>query len=180
MGKAEESLNGGPANEADRAFADEFQKRLETLYEKVQSDRRVVDANRAYATCMAGKGFPEIDKQQAAYEKVSEKMQPLYESMNGGTSGGFVTGAAGAPATAVVAVPSGGDGTGGPTFDPVKLAEVKTYELAVAKADLACGKDVMKASYEVSVELEQAFVDENAADLARYKDVSGRVGGMGG
>jgi hypothetical protein len=176
--KGDEALNG-VASDADKTFMEDFNKRLETLYQKVQADKRVVDANRAYATCMADKGFPEIDKQETAYQKVSEKMQPLYESMGGGVTS--VGGAA--PATIAVggAIPvEGDDGTGGPKFDPAKLAEVKTYELGVAKADLACGKDVMRIGYEVNVELEQQFVDENAADLSRYKDLNDRgAGGMG-
>lgn len=176
----EAAAGGGAATEADQTFMNEFNTKMNALYEKVQADRRVVDANRAYATCMAGKGYPEIDKQQTAYEKVSEKMNPLYESMDGngpGSEGGATT-------ATVAATPAGGDGGAGftpPTFDPVKLKEVNTYELGVAGADLACGKDVMKVQYEVQLELEQQFVDENGADLARYKELSDRgVGGMGG
>jgi hypothetical protein len=178
FGKAEEALNGGKVTDEDQAFAEDINKRLETFYQQLQADKRVVEANREYATCMSGKGFPEIDKQQAAYEKVSEKMNVIYESMNGPTmtneDGSTMATIAGAPLPA-----EGGGGTGAPQVDQAKLAEIKTYELAVAKADLECGLDVARTTYEVSLELEQRFVDENTADLARYKEINERQGGMG-
>lgn len=174
FGKADESLNGKVTDE-DQAFAEDINKRLETFYQQLQADKRVVEANREYATCMSGKGFPEIDKQQTAYDKVSEKMNVIYESMNGGME--VPEGDGGTMAT--IALPAGGDGgTGAPQVDQAKLAEIKTYELAVATADLECGLDVARITYEVSLELEQRFVDENTADLARYKEINERQGGM--
>lgn len=183
QGEGEKAVNGGGASEADQTFMNEFNEKMNALYQKVQADRRVVDANRAYAACMAEKGYPEIDKQERAYEKVSEKMQPLWEAQGTGMASETDASGGATAATVVAAQPIEGGGPGGftpPTFDPVKLKEVNDYEIGVAKADLACGKDVMKIQYEVQIELEQQFVDENAADLARYKDLNDRgVGGMG-
>ena len=170
MGTAMQATNGGASNPADKAFVDDFQKRLSTMFEKLQSDPRVVAAGRVYATCMAGKGYPEIDKPDSAQQKVSEKMNSAM-GFDGGS--GSATAATIAVAASTAAKPDEASGQPGPPpFDPVKLAEVKTYELGVAKADLACGKDVMKTSYEVSQELEKAFVEDNKADVARYKEVA--------
>ena len=77
QGTAMQAANGGANNPADKAFVDDFQKRLSTMYEKVQSDPRVVAAGRTYATCMAGKGYPEIDKPDTAQQKVSDKMNSV-------------------------------------------------------------------------------------------------------
>ena len=179
QGKAEAALTASSGGtDADRAFMDEMNKRIQTFFEKSQADPRVVAANRGYATCMAGKGFPEIDKQETAYSKVSEKMSGLY----GGDSG--PGGAATSVAVAVATTAVGGDPTKfePPQIDQAKLAEVKTYELAVAKADLACGKDVQKTSFEVSSELEKAFAEANKADLDRLGALTkaGVRGGQGG
>ena len=166
QGKAEAAVTASSGGtDADRAFMDDMNKRIQTFFEKTQADPRVVAANRAYATCMAGKGYPEIDKQETAYQKVSDKMSALYGGDSG--SGGAATSVAVAVAVATTAV--GGDPTKfeAPQLDQAKLAEVKTYELAVAKADLACGKDVQKTSFEVSSELEKAFAEANKADLDR-------------
>lgn len=174
-GEGEKAVGGaGSASPADQAFMDDFNQRLNKLYESVQADRRVVEANRAYAACMAEKGYPEIDKQELAYQKVSDKMQPLWDSQ-----AAFDYEASGKDgAAAATTVVGSGAGFTPPTFDPVKLKEVNDYEIGVAKADLACGKDVMKAQYEVTQELEQKFVDDNAADVERYKTLNDN--GLGG
>lgn len=176
-GEGEKAVTGGGGTDADKAFVEEFNQRINKLYESVQADRRVVDATRAYATCMADKGYPEIDKQEKAYEQVSNKMQPLWEAQGAGMVGEDDSGSSGAVAATIVV--GGQNGVGPtPTFDPVKLKEVNDYEIGVAKADLACGKDVMKTTYEVSQELEQKFVDDNAADVERFKQLNDN--GLGG
>jgi hypothetical protein len=172
QGAAMQAMNGGANNPADKAFVEDFQKRLSTLFEKVQSDARVVAANRAYATCMAGKGYPEIDKPDTAQQKVSEKMNAAMGSDDGSGSATAATVAVAVAGTAAKPVDGANSESGPPPFDPAKLAEVKTYELGVAKADLACGTDVLKTSYEVQHELEKAFVEQNKADVARYKEVA--------
>ena len=183
QGKAEAAVTASSGGtDADRAFIDDMNKRIQTFFEKTQADPRVVAANRTYATCMAGKGFPEIDKQETAYNKINEKMSGLYGGDSG--SGGAVATVAAAP-VAVATTAVGGDPTKfePPQLDQAKLAEVKTYELAVAKADLACGKDVQKTSFDVTSELEKAFADANKADLDRLGALTKagvRSGGQGG
>ena len=183
QGKAEAAVTASSGGtDADRAFIDDMNKRIQTFFEKTQADPRVVAANRTYATCMAGKGFPEIDKQETAYNKINEKMSGLYGGDSG--SGGAVATVAAAP-VAVATTAVGGDPTKfeAPQLDQAKLAEVKTYELAVAKADLACGKDVQKTSFDVNSELEKAFADANKADLDRLGALTKagvRSGGQGG
>lgn len=56
-------------------------------------------------------------------------------------------------------------------LDSEQRAEVREYELALAPADFECQqRHVLGPRRAVTLELEQAFIDDNHAELARYRD----------
>lgn len=139
---------GGAAGAENDAFAP-LQQEMSALYERIENDARVVGARTAWSDCMADAGYPGYTDIYDASTDVSDRAtEVLGERMD--------------PAAA----------------DPAALQELRTYEIAVATADLACRVDYDAAHREAQTELEQAFIDDNRAELEQYRDAiaAGDVG----
>jgi hypothetical protein len=130
------------------AFAP-LQQEMSALYERVEGDQRVVDARTAWSSCMADAGHPGLADIYDGSTEVSDRATALMgETLD--------------PAAA----------------DPAAVEELRTYEIAVATADLACRVDYDAVHQEVQTELEQSFIDEHRAELEQYRDAiaAGSVG----
>ena len=164
-GKADE-VAGPDLSAFDGLFDD-----LGALYERVNNDPRVIEAQRAWADCMAAAGFGDFGAPDEARESVFSRMNELYGDGDGDDA------------------EDGGSGQsirigGGPKdIDPAELEEVRTYELDVAGADHDCQQDgYADLLQDVSFELETQFVEEHRAELERYREELGEgpVGAAGG
>lgn len=129
--------------QGDNAWDDEKNKplieKMNALYEDVQKDPRLVEANSKWASCMADAGFAEYESPQDAQNKFLDELNAIYENT-----------------TEVV----------DPASDP-KLKELGAREIETALADLACAKetDTRQIALKVQFDLEEQFIKDNKAEL---------------
>ena len=111
---------------------------MNALYEGVQNDPRLVEANAQWASCMADAGFSGYSTPQAAQESFIDELNSYYETS-----------------------------TEGITPDDPKLKELGAREVEVALADLACAEegDTRQLALTVQFELEEQFITDNKAEL---------------
>lgn len=145
----------GDLDEADMEAMNDAE---EQLTQRVESDRRVKDAAKAYRTCMADAGFPDVTKPDQAAEQINERMSKLWEASTGGSD----------------AVSSefedGEEFTGDvPTLDAEELKQLQQDEIALAVAELPCLAAYRVVQQEVRFEAEEAFIRDNPELLARLK-----------
>jgi hypothetical protein len=120
---------------------------LNTFYESYSTDPRMADIDAEWSDCIADAGYT-FDTPTDAQQSIYDQMSKLYENADGKT---------GEP-------------------DEATMAELKKQELATATADRQCQIDVKytQRQQEISLELEQQFVDEHKAELdalvAKYAD----------
>ncbi|MGV8883676.1 MAG: hypothetical protein ACOH19_16130 [Rhodoglobus sp.] len=128
--------------QGDNPFDDEKNKPLiesmNKIYENIQTDPRMVEANAKWASCMADAGFDGYANAQEAQNKFYDELNALYE---------------GAPE--------------GLQPDDPKLKELGTREIEIAVADLKCAKeaDTRQLALKVQFDLEEQFIAENKAEL---------------
>lgn len=111
---------------------------MNKLYESVQKDPRILEANAEWSSCMADAGYSGLASPQAAQEKFLDDLNGYYEGMTEGVA----------------------------TDDP-KLKELGAQEIEIALADLACAKksDSRQLALKVQFELEEQFIADNKAEL---------------
>ena len=130
-------------------------KDMEALRKRIESDQRVVAATTAWSDCLADSGHSGFKKPEETRNKVQQKLDQL---------------------TGNNSQPNKGKATlsGPPSFDKVdsqKLAELRKFEIELAKADQACMAKVYDAPYkEVQYQMEKEFVEQNKAQLEQYRD----------
>lgn len=161
--QADEMLASTPGSGSDLAFIDSFEQDLNDLRRRIEADPRVLSAHASYASCMSGKGYPGFANRMAVVESVYEK---LGKAQSGGAEMPGVV-------TTMGSGTEGSSATTGPTADAPGLSDVRTYELAVAGADLACATDDIRVTYGVALELEEDFIEQNKADVTRYRSLIG-------
>jgi len=169
MGEAFEGsgLGGG-------GFYQKFGDEFEALYERIQSDPRITELEQEVSRCVADEGL-EYTNREAVYESSDQKMTPLYEE------------AFGTPPE----LPDNFDTMTGEEqeaffndFQPPELsdsakatlAELQAEEIKLAIAVFDCGGSDEKLGeiyQEVSIEYEEQFLEENADQLAEFKNSSG-------
>jgi len=153
-----EAFNQGAAE----AFYEEFGDRLSTIFMRVESDPRIVDANKQWAVCMTEKGQDFRDP-QAMYEYFDSKVNEVMGwSFSQESEGGGVTG------TTFVEEDPGDGGFG--NYDKEALQAIMDEEITAAVANVECSEDMQKTFETVYKDLEQQFVTENLADLQQFKD----------
>jgi len=158
-GKAAESVYGkGDDKMNDFRKYDSLFKDLDALRKRIEADQRVVDATAAWSDCLADAGHAGFKKTDEPRKKVSDKLDAL-------------TGNNSSPQA-----PKSGKITavGPPSFDKVdaqKLADLRKFEIELAKADQGCKAKVYDAPYKkAQFELEKEFVTEHKAELEAYRD----------
>jgi hypothetical protein len=153
-GKAAETILGKGPGKGNETKNGSLFKDLETLQKRIQDDARVVAANQAWSDCLANAGKPGYRTTGDTREKVEQKLAALTGQQNG---------------------PGGGAKVGPPPsfdkVDAVKLADLRKFEIDLAKADQTCRAKVYDAEYKkVQYELEKEFVTEHKAELEQFRD----------
>jgi hypothetical protein len=157
-GKAAEQVYGKADDKmADFSKYDSLFKDIDALRKRIEADPRVVDATAAWSDCLADAGHAGFKKVDEPREKVSQKLDEL--TGNGG---------------AQTPKPGKNIVVGPPSFDKVdaqKLADLRKFEIELAKADQGCKAKVYDASYKkAQFELEKEFVSTHKAELEAYRD----------
>jgi hypothetical protein len=154
-GKAAEAIFGKSINKGEEMQKyDSLFKDLEALQRRIAADERVVAAAQAWSDCLANAGKPGYRKTEDTRKKVEQKLAALTGQQNG-------------PAAGQVKGPP-------PSFDKVdavKLADLRKFEIDLAKADQKCKAKVYDAPYKtVQYELEKEFVTDHKAELEQFRD----------
>jgi hypothetical protein len=154
-GKAAEAVFGKSINKGDEMKKyDSLFKDLEALWRRIQADARVVAATQAWSDCLADAGKPGYRKIEDTRKKVEQKLNALTGQQNGHAAG-----------------PVKGPPPSFDKVDAVKLAELRKFEIDLAKADQKCKAKVYDATYKTAqYELEKEFVTEHKAELDQYRD----------
>jgi hypothetical protein len=159
-GKAAEDVYGKGEDKAnDFSKFDSLFKDLEALNKRVEADQRVVDATAAWSDCLADAGHTGFKKVDEPREQVSKKLDELTgnDSTKPQKPGGAVI-------------------SGPPSFDKVdqqKLADLRKFEIELAKADQGCQAKVYDAPHKkAQYELEKEFVTSHKAELEAYRDAT--------
>jgi hypothetical protein len=146
FGKGRPSKPGNDLRKFDGLFKD-----IEALRKRIESDPRVTEAARAWSDCMADANHTGLKKPDEAKNKVQQRM----ESLMGGQTGPGAVNRKIEPKN----------------LDPVKLAELKKFELDIAKDDYDCQQAHYKKPFrDVQFQLEREFVETHKAILEQYRD----------
>ena len=145
----------------ETALWDQLGEERRTLRARIDNDSRVVQATRDWSRCMQEAGFfytstdeieAELFGRYAPFATRGDPYEVLtreeIEAMTAAELEAVV-------AELLVLSPE----------EQVELDALQEYELAVAAADYRCGLPLDDVRYEVTVELEQQFVDEHLATL---------------
>ncbi|HYH52448.1 MAG TPA: hypothetical protein VEG38_23120 [Acidimicrobiia bacterium] len=166
QGRAMRDVYGEGFNRDKEAVSSEFtalDEEMGALWDRVVNDGRVVDAKRGWADCMADAGHPEATDPDDAARLVVEKFSELY----GVDPGQFKEVRAGM--TSAPRQP-----------EPAAVAEVQNYERSLAVADRRCKAHYDDVVFTVQSEVENRFIEENRAELERYRDSMGLRDGIAG
>jgi hypothetical protein len=151
----------GDSAASEDEFAGLFEE-MDALWTRIDDDPRVAEATRDWADCMADAGYPGVSTPEDASNLVQQRFDELVPG--DATSGESLEGADGEAVTV----------SGDPAeLDPDDRRALRDYEIAVAMADFECQDGDGKYAdvyYEVQVELEQQFIDENRDELDRYRE----------
>lgn len=163
-------------------FQEEFGDELEELYNRVESDPRVVEARQKITTCVAEKGYPDYIDEQSVYEDIENRMSAL-ESGNSfgdpffGLSEEEMQSLGEEDFEAMI------DEANNETMsdaDKTLLGEIQTYELGLAAAVDDCGGGFFGGGggelNEIRVQIEQEWLDANRDRLAEFEGVASTDG----
>lgn len=145
----------------------EFGSLMEDLYTRIEADPRIVEAEATWASCMAGKGYSFTDRDEG-YQSVSEQMDEVWSSVSDPFEDLSEEDYENLSEDELRAL-----SRQAPDFDTELLAEISEYEIGVAVADYDCGADSLRVYYDVQVELEQQFIDENRETIDRLQGAEG-------
>lgn len=145
-------FGGGAQSDAMQEFNDLQQD----LYERIEADPRVVEAQSEWQACMSEAGHDFSDEQDM-WESLNERMNEVYESQS--FPGQDLTEAEFEAMSedeleALYSTP--------PEFDRELLDEIQAFEIDVAVANFDCGAGSMRLRFEVQRELETDFVEQHA------------------
>jgi len=170
--------------EAERALGDyqrnlawmEFESEFSSLWQQIENDPRMVEAQTEWSTCMAGQGYT-LTSQEDMWMDLEERMMPIWEAQDP---------FANMPPEEIEPIledmtPEEQDEffRQAQQLTPelqARLDEVKEYELALAMADYECNKqaDIDDVRFEVQIEHERAFIEEHGERLAELRELEGR------
>lgn len=167
FGKAQQEIYGAGqvwSNEFDDLF-----NRMSELYEKVDDDPAVAQALDRWRTCMADAGHPGLSSVNDPIQQISDRMNEFFTSAPGASPAPVPT-----DATGELDEP----GYTGPDPDDPALIQLRADEIALAVADFDCRQSSgYRAAFDaVSLTLQEQFVQDNRAELERYRDAAGGGG----
>jgi hypothetical protein len=173
---AQRAVYGDREKKALPPDLDAFREEMNALWDRIDGDPRVRAAEQAWGDCMADAGYPELQHPDDARTEITRRLWALYgeelpewavEQRRGRRKDIPLPGPAPRPTT-----------TESPAEPaPDALAELREYELGVARADRGCRPDYEETLDEVQAEVEQAFIDANRAELERFREAVSLEGG---
>lgn len=172
---AESFYGGGCEGEASEAVYagqedqfEEFNDLFEDYDERLRSDRRFVDAEAAWVSCMADEGYDFAEVQDAP-NSVNERMEEVYSSTDPTAGMSEEELAALSPEQLNELYEEVNEP------DSELLAEIQGYELEVAAADFECAAAVRDATNEIA----QEFLDEHRGEFEQYRNLISEQSGAG-
>lgn len=168
--------NEGRDSEGQFGFFQEFSDQLETMYEAIQADPRVLEAEAKIASCVSDKGLVYVS-QEDVYEQFYAKIEPMQEALynnfeDPGADLDFETMSEEELEAFYESIPQ-------PQLsdeDKTLLAEIQAEEIELALAAYDCGggfDQQHELFQELQKEYEQQFLDDNAEALEAYRDSQG-------
>ncbi|MDH3396872.1 MAG: hypothetical protein OEM81_03470 [Acidimicrobiia bacterium] len=177
QGKAAEEVYG---NEGGQQLWEVFQPELEAMYERVQSDPRIVAANEEWSACMGDRGY-DYESMDDMYMTVFEELQKRFEEIVG-PNGGYADPFEGwtedeinvffeeKTPEEVDAYFQQAQADVKQDVDQAALAALQQEEIDLAVAAAECSHDVDDLYMEVSNEYEAEFIVEHRAELEALRD----------
>lgn len=151
----------------------EFSDEMDAMYERVQADPRIVEAEQKVKDCVAGKGL-EYPGQEEVYTMFEDRLTEIDAQVT--YPGADLTEDDFAAMSEEQLTALNSQPPVIPAEAKAKLAEVQAEEIALAKAVNECDgsfEDQGKLYSEVSAQYEQEFIDAHADRLAEIKAEAG-------
>jgi hypothetical protein len=169
-GKASEEVYG-QQNQGYEELAPE----LEQMWERIQNDPRIAEANQSWSACMAGKGF-NFESEQKMHETIYEDFQKRFEEIvgPGGGYGDPFVGWSEEEIEAFFAEKSqdeidaffrAAQEEARADVDMVALAALQEEEIELAVANFECSRELRTLYEELNKEYEAAFIEEHRDQL---------------
>jgi hypothetical protein len=162
---------------------EEIQPAMDAMYQQVEADPRVVEANEAWAACMADAGY-EVATRNDMWESVYSDFQARFDAIVG-PNGGYVDPFDGwtedeinaffeeKTQEEIDAFFEEAESTRRTDIDDEALAALQQEEIDMAVADWECAADMNDLYTEVSAEYEADFVAANRAVLEQIREAQG-------
>ncbi len=147
-------------SEAAQAFFLEFGPKIEEVFRSVESDPRILELQEKWAECMREKGYDFASTSEAELY-ILRQLEAL----------GVVTDLEVGPNGELM-----GLGMTGVEPDDDRIPQIQAIadeEVEIAVAAFACEEQFTEVYREVQQEYEQRFIDENRADLERFREEYG-------
>jgi hypothetical protein len=162
-------------------FQEEFGDELDELFNRVESDTRMVEARQKITTCVAEKGYSDYVDEQSVFEDIENRMSAL-ETGNSFRDPFFDLSEDDTQAMSEEDFEAMIDEANNETMseaDKALLGEIQTYELGLAAAVKDCGGGFLGTNSELNeimAEIEQEWLDANRDRISEYEGVASSDG----
>ncbi len=185
QGEAYEAEYG--EQEAANELWTEINPAMETMYEQVQADPRIVELDQEWSACMAEAGH-QYESMTQMQEEVYQDFQARFDAIVG-PNGGYADPFANwtqeeidaffeeKTQEEIDAFFAEAEQASRENVDMEALAALQQEEIDLAVADFECRGDYWETYQEVSEEYEAEFVEENREILEQIRDAQGGPGG---
>jgi hypothetical protein len=169
--------------EDTQSLWEEIQPAMDAMYQQVEADPRVVEANEAWAACMADAGY-EVATRNDMWDSVYSDFQARFDAIVG-PNGGYVDPFDGwtedeinaffeeKTQEEIDAFFEEAESTRRTDIDDEALAALQQEEIDMAVADWECAADMNDLYTEVSAEYEADFVAANRPVLEQIREAQG-------
>jgi hypothetical protein len=180
-GEASEEIYGDQA--ATQDLWEQLQPDMETMYERVQADPRIVEANQEWSGCMAEAGF-DYENRDTMFQTIFEDFQQRLDEIIG-PQGGYADPFEGwseediqaffeeKTEDEIDAFFQQAQEEAQANIDQDALAALQQEEIDLAVADFECGKGYNELYQEVAADYEADFIAQNRDILEQIRDAQG-------